>query len=71
MDAICLHCCECTAGGALHGVCSVAAGAGGVGVVVTTAVCSLTTWVVGTDVDAAAACATSPTFDVSGLAASG
>ena len=33
MDDICVCCGEGTVGGALHGVCSVAAGAAGVGVV--------------------------------------
>ena len=69
VDGIRIHCGEHTAGVALHGVCSVAAGAAGVGVVNATAVCSLTAWVAGTDVDAAGA--TLPMFDVSALTASG
>ena len=62
--------CKCTAGRALHGVCSVAAGAASVDVVGATAVGSLSAWVVGADMDAAAG-ATSPMLDVSGLTASG
>ena len=50
-------------------VCSVAAGAAGVGVVGVRAVGSLTSWVAGADVDAAGA--TPPMLDVSGLTASG
>ena len=69
MDGICVHCGEHTAGRALHGVCSVAAGAAGVGVVGATAVGSLTAWVAGADVDEAGA--TLPMLDVSGLTASG
>ena len=38
MDGTCVHCGKCTAGGALHGVYSVAAGAAGVGFVGATAV---------------------------------
>ena len=57
VDAICVHCGEYTAGRALHGVCSVAADAAGLGIVGTTA-------------DADAAGATSPMLDVSGLTAS-
>ena len=65
MDGICVCCGECTAGGALHGVCRVAAGEAGVGVVVATAVGSLATWVTGADIDAAGP--TSPMLDASGL----
>ena len=68
MDSICVHCGECTAGGALHGVCRVAASAAGVGVVGATAVGSLPVWVAGADVDAAGA--TLPMLDVSALTAS-
>ena len=68
MDGICVHCGEHTAGIALHGVCSVATGAAGVGVVDATAVGNLTAWVAGADVDAAGA--TLPMLDVSGLTAS-
>ena len=60
---------EHTAGGALHGVCSVAAGAAGICVVGVTAVGSLTAWVAGTDVHAAGA--TLPMLGVSGFTASG
>ena len=67
MDGICVHCGEHTAGRALCGICSAAAGAAGVGVVGTTAVGSLTAWVVGADGDAAGA--TSLMLDVSGLTA--
>ena len=66
---ICVHCGECTAGRALHGVCSVAAGAAGVGIVDATAIGSLTAWMAGADADAAVA--TSPMLDVPGLTASG
>ena len=52
----------------MHGVCSVAAGAAGVGVMGATAVGSLATWVAEADVDAAGA--TSAMLDVSGLTAS-
>ena len=38
VDGVCVCCGEHTAGGALHGVCSVAAGAAGVGVTGATAV---------------------------------
>ena len=58
VDGICVHCGKHTACGALHGVCIVAAGAAGVGVVGAIAVGSLTAWVAGADVDAAGA--TSP-----------
>ena len=68
VDGICIYCGECTADIALHGVCSVAAGAAGVGDVGATAVGSITAWVEGADVDAAGA--TSPMLDVSGLIAS-
>ena len=68
MDGISVHCGECTAGRALCGACSVAAGAAGVGVVGTTAAGSLTAWVAGTDADAAGATLTM--LDVSGLTAS-
>ena len=65
-----VFCCgKCTTGKALHGICSVAAGAAGVGVADSTAVGSLTVWVAGADVDTAGA--TSPMLDVSGLTASG
>ena len=53
----------------MHGVCSVASGAAGVGVMGATVVAGLTAWVAGADVDAAGA--TSPMLDVSGLTASG
>ena len=53
----------------LCGVCSVAAGAAGVGVAGAAAVGSLTAWEAGAVVDAAGA--TSPMLDVSGLTASG
>ena len=69
VDGICVHCVKCTAGIALCGVCNVAVGAAGVGVVCATAVGGLTAWVAGADVDAAGA--TSPMFDVSGLTVSG
>ena len=69
MGGICVCCDEHTAGRALHGVCSVAAGAAGVGVVDATAVGSLTAWAAGADVDAAGA--TLPMLDVSGLTAFG
>ena len=68
VDGICVHHGEHTAGIALHGVGSVAAGAAGVGVVGATVVGSLTAWVAGADVDAASA--TLPMLDVSGLTAS-
>ena len=42
VDGICVHCGEHTAGRALHGVCSIAAGAACVGVVGPTAVGGLT-----------------------------
>ena len=51
----------------MHGVCSVAADAAGVGVVGATAVDGLTAWMTGADVDSAGA--TLPMLDVSGLAA--
>ena len=60
---------EHTAGGALCGDCSVAAGAADVGVVGATVVGGLIAWVAGADVDTAGA--TLPMFDVSGLTASG
>ena len=69
VDGICVQGGECTADIALYGVCSVAAGATGVGVAGATVVCSLTTWVAGADVDAAGA--TLPMLDVSGLTACG
>ena len=69
MDGICVCCGKHTAGRALHGVCSVAAGAAGVGVVGATAVGGLTAWVAGADVDAAGAI--SPMLDVSRSTASG
>ena len=69
MDGICVHCGECTVGRSLHGVCSVADGAAGVGIAGATAVGNLTTWVAGADVDVAGA--TFPMLDISGLTASG
>ena len=69
MDGICVHCGKHTAGGALHLVCCVAAGAPGVGVAGATDVDGLTAWVEGAYVDAAGAI--SPMLDVSGLTASG
>ena len=68
MNGICVHHGEHTVGIALHGVCSVAAGTAGVGVVGATAFGSLTAWVAGADVDAAGA--TLPMLDVSGLTVS-
>ena len=68
VDGVCVHCDKCTAGRALHGVCSVDAGAAGVGVVGATAVGGLTTWEAGADVHAAGA--TSLMLDISGLTAS-
>ena len=68
VDGICVCCDEHTAGRALHGVCSVAAGIAGVGVVGATAVGSLTTWMEGADVDSAGAIL--PMLDVSGLTVS-
>ena len=41
MDGICVHCGECTAGGALHGVFSVDTGSAGVDVAGATAAGSL------------------------------
>ena len=67
-DGVCVHCSEHIAGPTLCGVCSVAAGAAGVGVAGATYVGDLTAWVVGGDVDAAGA--TLPMLDVSGLTAS-
>ena len=52
VDGICVHCGEHTPGTALHGVYSVDAGTASVGVVVTTAVGSLTARVAEADVDA-------------------
>ena len=69
VDGICVQCGECTAGRALHGVCSVAAGAAGVHIVGATAVGSLTASVTGADIDAAGAVL--PMLDVSTLTASG
>ena len=69
MEVVCVCCGEHTAGGALWGVCSVAAGTAGVGGLGATAVGGLTAWVAGADVDAA--CATLTMLDVSGLTASG
>ena len=69
MDGICVHCGKHTTGRALHGVSSIAVGAAGIGVVGTTAVGNLTTWMAGADVDATGA--TSPMLDVSGMTASG
>ena len=69
MDGSCVCHGKHTAGGALHGVCSVAAGAADVGAVGITAVGSFTAWVTGTDVDAASA--TLPMLDVSSMASSG
>ena len=68
VDGICVGCGEHTAGIAVHGVCSIAAGSAGVGVAGATAVGSLATWVAGADVDAPGA--TSPMLDVSGLTTS-
>ena len=68
VDGICVCCGEHTAGRALHGVCSVAAGAAGVGVVGATAVGGLTAWVARADADAAGTI--SLMLDVSGLTAS-
>ena len=68
MNGICVCCGEHTAGGAFHGVCSVAAGAAGVGVVGAIFVGNLTAWVAGADVDEAGA--TLPTLYVSCLTAS-
>ena len=67
MDGVCVHCGECTAGRALHGVCSVATGAAGVGVVDATAVGGLNAWVAGADADVAGT--TLPMLDASGLTA--
>ena len=53
VDGVCVCCGKHTAGRALHGVCSAAAGAAGVGVAGATAVGSLTAWVAEADVDAA------------------
>ena len=64
VDAIFICCGECTASGALHGVCSVAAGVAGVGVVGAAAVGGLTAWVAGADVHVGVAA--SPMLDVSG-----
>ena len=61
VDGICVCHGEHTANRALHGVCSIAIGAAGVGEVGTTAVGSLTAWVAGADVDAAGD--TSPMLD--------
>ena len=69
MDGVCFCCHEHTAGIALHGVCSVAGGAAGIGVVGATTFGGLTAWVVGADVDAAGG--TLPMLDVSGLTAFG
>ena len=68
MDGICVCCGECTVGGALCGVCSVAVNAAGIDVVGAAAVDSLTAWVAGADVDAAGA--TLPMLDISGVTAS-
>ena len=68
VDGICVHCGEHTAGEDLHGVCNVAAGAAGVGVVGGTAIASLTAWMAGADADAAGA--TLPMLDVSHLTVS-
>ena len=69
VDGICVSCGEHIAHAALHGVCSVAAGVAGVGIVSATAVGGLTAWVAGTDVDVVGA--TLPMLDVSGLTTSG
>ena len=69
VDGMCVCCGEHTAGRALHGVCSVAAGAAGVGVVGATEFGSINAWVAGADVDAAVT--TLPMLDVSGLTAAG
>ena len=55
VDGICVHCHLHTVGRALHGICSIVAGAAGVGVVGATVVGIFTTWVAGADVDAASA----------------
>ena len=68
MDGVCICCGECTAGRALHGVWSVAAGATCVGVVGAIAVGGHTAWLAGADVDAAGV--KLPMLDVSGLIAS-
>ena len=68
VDSICVCHGEHTTGGALHGVCSLAAGAAGVGVLGATAVGSPTSWVAGADVDAAGA--TLPMLDVPDLTVS-
>ena len=65
VDGICVCCGEVTAGGALHGVCGLGAGAAGVGGVGVTAVGSLAAWVEGADVDTAGV--TLPVLDVSGF----
>ena len=69
VDGICVHCGKHTTDRALHGVCTVAVGAAGVGVAGVTSLSNLTAWVAGADVDAAGA--TLPMLDVSGLTASG
>ena len=53
VDGVCVSCGEHTTVEALHGVCSVAAGAASVGVVGATAVGSLPAQVAGADMDAA------------------
>ena len=65
VDGICACCGEHTTSGALHGVCSVAAGAAGVGVAGATAVGSLYAWMAGADADASGA--TLPMLDAPGL----
>ena len=69
VDSICVCCGECTAFGALCGVCSIAVGAAGVGIAGATAVGSLVVWVARADADAAGAA--SPMLDVPSLTASG
>ena len=63
MDGVCVHCGQYTAARALHGVCSIAVGAAGVGIAGAIAVESLAVWVAGADADAAGA--TSPLSHVS------
>ena len=69
VDGVCVCCGKHTTGRALHGVCSGAAGAAGVGVAGATAVGGVSAWVAGAHVDATGA--TSPMLDVSGSKASG
>ena len=69
MNGVCVNCDKCTAGRALHGVCSVAAGAAGIGVGGATAIGDLTACVAGADMDAVGA--TLAMLYVFGLTASG